>query len=376
MGNGTFLCPSRIQKDGRLEHPYGRDPRRGGKTRGNGDQSGRHGDPRFRSPDGRVCLHHSSGTGRISRAYGDRRVRRNGENGSPRPGLRFCVCNKGRRDKGVQHQVCSRIFTVHGKEPHTGYPRQGGGAKARKEVEAYFAANPGLKSAPQTLVLMPCEGEEYGPYYGLGTYCFAIDFSELDVRHLGAKNPKGKKFAKYFGGMAHEFGHAFGLPHNHATRSDEKARGTALMGHGNYTLGDSPTLLTPASAKILEVCDVFRADPKPATPSRHILRETQATFEKTPQGVRVRGKVPTPNDLHALIAYYDKDKWAGVNNNYDAESFVVPIAPDGAFDLLMPFAEIHPGKTPHAQAQLRLIYKDGTQELLRHTLDPKPAKEE
>lgn len=269
-----------------------------------------------------------------------------------------------------------RIFTVHGKEPHTGYPRQGGGMKAHKEVEAYFAANPGLKSAPQTLVLMPCEGEEYGPYYGWGKYCFAIDFSELDVRYLGAKNPKGKKFAKYFGGMAHEFGHAFGLPHNHATRSDEKARGTALMGHGNYTLGDSPTFLTPASAKILEVCDVFRADPKPATPSRHILRETQATFEKTPQGVRVRGKVPTPNDLHALIAYYDKDKWAGVNNNYDAESFVVPIAPDGAFDLLMPFAEIHPGKTPHAQAQLRLIYKDGTQELLRHTLDPKPAKEE
>ncbi len=269
-----------------------------------------------------------------------------------------------------------RIFTVHGKEPHTGYPRNGGGAKAHKEVEAYFAANPGLKDGRQTLVLMPCEGPEYGPYHGWGVYCFAIDYSELDVRFRGAKNPKGKKFAKYFGGMAHEFGHAFGLPHNHATKSDEKAFGTAIMGEGNYTLGDSPTFLTAASAKLLEVADCSRPDPMPAKPSRHVMGADGATFEKTPQGVRVRGKLPVPNDLHALLAYYDKDKWAGVNNNYDAESFVVPVAPDGSFDFLMPLSEIHPGRTPYVQAQLRYVYKDGTQQLLRHTLDPKPEKEE
>lgn len=269
-----------------------------------------------------------------------------------------------------------RIFTVHGKEPHTGYPRGSGHAKAHKEVEAYFAANPGLKDAPQTLVLMPCEGEEYGPYCGWGKYCFAIDFAELDVRFMGAKGPKGQKFSKYFGGMTHEFGHAFGLPHNHATKSDAKAYGTAIMGGGNYTLGSSPTFLTAASAKILETTEASRPDPVPGRPSKHLMKDVAVTFEKTPQGVRVRGKLPVPNDVHALLAYYDKDKWSGVNNNYDAESFVVPVGKDGAFDFTMPQSEIFPGKTPYAQAQLRYIYKDGTQELLRHTLDPKPEKEE
>ncbi len=269
-----------------------------------------------------------------------------------------------------------RIFTIHAKEPHTGYPRNGGGPKAHKEVEAYFKANPGLKDGDQTLVLMPCEGPEYGPYHGWGVYCFAIDYSELDIKFRGVKGPKGQKFSKYYGGMAHEFGHALGLPHNHATRNDEKAYGTAIMGGGNYTLGSSPTFLTEASAKMLEVADCARPDPKPERRSKHVMKDVAVTFEKTRHGVRVAGKLPVPNDIHALIAVYDKDEWLGVNNNYDAETFVVPIAADGRFDYIMPYAEIHPGRTPYVQAQLRYIYKDGSQELLRHTLDPKPEKEE
>lgn len=268
-----------------------------------------------------------------------------------------------------------RIFTVHGKEPHTGYPRNGGGAKAHKEVEAFFAANPGLKSSPNVLVLMPCEGPEYGPFHGWGKYCFAIDFKELDVRYHGAKGPKGQKFAKYYGGIAHELGHALGLPHNHATRSDEKAFGTALMGAGNYTLSASPTFITSASAKILEVSDSCRLDKCPEAPSRHVLKEAKPTVTQGEGTARIQGRLPVPNDIHALIAVWDKDTWEGVNNNYDAETFVVPVAADGSYDFTFPKAELFPGRTPHVQVQLRYIYKDGTQELYRHTLDPKPENE-
>lgn len=278
------------------------------------------------------------------------------------------------RDPARPDQI--RIFTVRGKEPHTGYPRNGGGAKAHKEVEAFFKENPGLKASPNVLVLMPCEGPEYGPFHGWGKYCFAIDFAALDMRNHAADGPAGKKFAKYYGGMAHELGHALGLPHNHATRTEERTRGTALMAAGNYTLSHAPTFITPASAKILEVSESCRLDAVPAKPSRHVMQEAKPTVEQGEGTVRLRGKLPVPNDVHALIAVWDKDTWLGVNNNYDAETFVVPVAADGSYDFTFPKEELFPGKTPYVQVQLRYIYKDGTQELYRHTLDPKPEKEQ
>lgn len=278
------------------------------------------------------------------------------------------------RDPARPEQI--RIFTVQGKEPHTGYPRNGGGAKAHKEVEAFFAANPGLKASQNVLVLMPCEGPEYGPFHGWGKYCFAIDFAALDMRHHAAGGSAGKKFAKYYGGMAHELGHALGLPHNHATRTDGRTRGTALMASGNYTLSDAPTFITPASAKILEVSESCRLDAPPERPSRHVMRNAKPTVEQGEGTARLYGKLPVPNDVHALIAVWDKDTWLGVNNNYDAETFVVPVAADGSYDFTFPKTELTPGKTPYVQVQLRYIYEDGTQELYRHTLDPKPEKEQ
>ena len=47
----------------------------------------------------------------------------------------------------------------------------------------------------------------------------------------------GKHNSIFIGGMAHELGHALGLPHCRGS-ADEAQLGTALMGSGNRTFGD------------------------------------------------------------------------------------------------------------------------------------------
>ena len=66
-------------------------------------------------------------------------------------------------------------------------------------------------------------------------------------RKLGAKNMQtnranigrrgGGNNSIFIGGMAHELGHALGLPHCRGS-ADETQFGTALMGSGNRTYGD------------------------------------------------------------------------------------------------------------------------------------------
>ena len=90
------------------------------------------------------------------------------------------------------------------------------------------------------------------PYYAGGSFrsgtAWQLDSPELDTQNLELKQPiirdgqygrisLGKHNSIFIGGIAHELGHALGLPHCKA-RPDEAVRGTALMGSGNRTYGD------------------------------------------------------------------------------------------------------------------------------------------
>ncbi len=257
---------------------------------------------------------------------------------------------------------------VRGSRPLSGYPYEGGWKAALPEVQAHLEAHPRPDRSDRTLVIIPTHKDKPGvPFYGLGKYCFALDYEGFDYKDCGQDTPAGAKFKPWYGGMAHELGHGLGLPHTHATRTQAKTLGTALMGAGNRTLGFAPTFLTPGDCAFLESsppCRVFAPRPlRKAEGFAPQVRRWQGT-------VRVSGRLPEGCSVRRIVAAYDKDDFGGVNDNYDAESFVVPFDASGRFDFAFPIGEIHPGRTDKLQIQLRLVHDDGTIELIRRAPDP------
>lgn len=262
---------------------------------------------------------------------------------------------------------------IKGTQPLAGYPYEGGWKPAMADVTAYLKANPKPTRSDRNLIIIPTIGDPQVPFYGFGTSCFALDYAGFDWKDCGQKTPAGDKFKPWYGGMAHELGHGLGLPHTHATRSQEKLYGTALMGAGNRTLGFEPTFLTPGDCAFLESaspCRIFTPRPLKKADGIHLTIRPHLTPRPT---VRISGKLPEGCTVRRIVAAFDKDDFGGVNDNYDAESFVVPFGTDGTFDFAFPMDEIFPGKTDKCQIQLRLVHDDGTIELLRHTLRPRES---
>ena len=99
---------------------------------------------------------------------------------------------------------------------------------------------------------------EVGPYVGGGNRlagtAWVYDDERLDPQLLasqadggytGRPCSLGEFNSHYIGGVAHELGHAFGLPHDCQKESD-LARGLSLMGGGNHTYGQEQRGEAPA----------------------------------------------------------------------------------------------------------------------------------
>ncbi len=142
------------------------------------------------------------------------------------------------------------IVTVYGTRPVSEYPYSSeiGAPNMIADINAHYEANNLVRNNDHILVIgcsnIPNGSPNY-PFYGLGKWCFAVDFPGMD------ENLATYQVSALPGGMMHEAGHGMlDLPHVGPSWSEMQNPdlGMTLMGAGNMSYGKSPTFFHPASA--------------------------------------------------------------------------------------------------------------------------------
>jgi hypothetical protein len=204
------------------------------------------------------------------------------------------------------------------------------------------------------------------PYYASGDWrrgtAWQLDSPELDTSNLAAKEPLmqdgqygrislGKHNSIFIGGIAHELGHALGLPHCRE-RPDEAIRGTALMGSGNRTYGDElrgegkGSFLTLAHALRLASHPQFSGSVKGlGTSARGAFADLAVAPAADGRSFRIAGRVSGEPPVYAVIGYLDPSG----GGDYDART--VSAVPDAEGRFALDCAALVPGRA----AELRLL---------------------
>lgn len=255
-----------------------------------------------------------------------------------------------------------RFIEVKGEEPWTAYnsKKPFAGEKVRDECLPVLRAA-GIDPKRETIAVFTAIMEwneearrfrQQSPYQGTGDaragFCWQIDSPPLDPLHLPEKTPIiddgeygrvsiGKWNSLFVGGVIHELGHAFGLPHN-AQRLDQFSRlGRSLMGNGNRTFGDDRrseglgTFLTFADAVRLVSHPFFSGSSKGLWERDAISTEIDELHVKAEAGgvLAVSGRVRGPVPAYAVVAYTDGEG----GSDYDAIATVAVPDANGRFEL-------------------------------------------
>lgn len=278
------------------------------------------------------------------------------------------------------------ILLIRGREPQAVYAdtKERGWEKEAKEVEEYFAAHPGTKKSNHTFFLAPVPAGadiEHGSpggwaFHGDGTNCYAIDYPDFELKHIGHDTREGKLLTLWYGGFAHELGHGLNLPHNDATHPQKAAQGTALMANGNYTFGTKPTFITKASCDILDRSETFApAGDETKFYQDHPYSEAKE-LELTFDGEALHLKAQLWGVAHANA--YVQDAPYVINRDYDAVAFAVSIGePQGEEEYrpasvtipLTDLADLKDTAKGEQAVDLLLIREDGSRSRLRMVFD-------
>lgn len=243
--------------------------------------------------------------------------------------------------------------------------------KMNEDIDKALRAE-GLDPAKETLLvfsnLLVWDGPkaiEVGPFHGGGGpndgRCHAYDDPKLDPKLLSSKEPGGwynractigEFNSHYIGGIAHELGHALGLPHEGPTPDQHAKWGESLMGGGNHTYGEElrgegkGSYLSNAAATILSRHPLFSG-------GTGVAKEPDASFEgcsvkQVGDAIQIDGKVKSASTPTAVIGYSDS------GNEYTGYTGVAEVKKDGSFSLTVPS---HTG--PKCSFSLQVCFTDG-----------------
>ncbi|MFC4992575.1 NPCBM/NEW2 domain-containing protein [Rubritalea tangerina] len=224
------------------------------------------------------------------------------------------------------------IHTVTGKGNYDQYAVNSG-SKIRKECLPTLEAA-GIDASKETIVIfcnMSVWNEKHrtirqnSPYYAGGTStegtAWQVDSPILELKYLTEKGSNvrdgqygnislGKYNTIFIGGIAHELGHALGLPHNKQRNDEAEEFGVALMGSGNRAYGDElrgegkGAFITLAHGLKLASHPIFSGH----TARMHEPPMTQLedlAFENHGKSFTVTGTVTGKIPPYAVLAYMD-----------------------------------------------------------------------
>jgi hypothetical protein len=177
-----------------------------------------------------------------------------------------------------------------------------------------------------------------------------LDKEEPILDAHGRKLPLCDYVVAEMGGIAHEFGHALGLPHDRETPEERKTLGVALMGNGNFEYGRERTpkggkgaFLSRSEATILSSHPLFKRNTTDIDIPVKCEFDDMACTRRDGQLV-FTGQVHSDIRPYALVAYHDSQLESA---DYDATSWVSDVDADGRF-------EVHIGELKPGPYELRL----------------------
>ncbi|MGC4006729.1 MAG: hypothetical protein QM811_27830 [Pirellulales bacterium] len=252
-------------------------------------------------------------------------------------------------------QGALRVYDVAAKGPMRDYDRKSAW-KVRAEVkDSLRKQNVDLDREFVVVfqLLLDWQGnktEEIGSYVGSGDHthgtAWVYDDAKLDPANLASKEPGGfynrpcsigQFNTHYLGGLAHELGHAFGLPHDCESALERERFGRSLMGGGNHTYGQERrgegkgAFLSPASALPLSVHPLFA--PNVPASEKMTCRFAELRAEEAKRTLILSGRLTDGPRVVGMVARND-----GVvpKDDYDAIAAATVVDAAGRFRVEIP----------------------------------------
>lgn len=248
------------------------------------------------------------------------------------------------------------VDVVKGSKPYSAY-RVESGDEIRRDCKAALAAT-NYDVDKETIVIF-CNMSNWdadkrtisqnSPYYASGTNChgtawqvdspiLSLDLlTKTDIRVKDGQYGDitiGKYNSIFIGGIAHEMGHALGLPHNTERPEESEALGNALMGDGNRSYGDDlrkegkGTFLNFAHALQLASHPMFSGSIKGMF-DKASAAPVELNITTSGQDITIAGRVKAKVPVYGVIAYFDP---AG-GGDYDATTATAVPDAQGKFSL-------------------------------------------